>query len=209
MVRFYRERPGYQELFLSFNMRGRRSSPCLKAGVSAAKKLMSCPICASHRCICPPPPKVWLVAAPPPRSVLTISRCPRCVQSRCICAPPPREVRPIAAAPPRSCGTPSQDLPAKVRQPASPLGPALVQVKCPRCSQAIRYPASLIQVCGCGLRSLVPIIPAKPFKAPVQRRVQTLRIPSPTELDQRIERHDERIGRMEVILAEKDSDAER
>ncbi len=38
MARLYREWPGYQDSFIYFNIPGRRSSPCLKAGGSAAKK---------------------------------------------------------------------------------------------------------------------------------------------------------------------------
>ncbi len=155
----------------------------------ASRALMPCPRCGMHSCICPPPPKVYAVAAPPPRPVPTVTRCTRCGLAKpCCCPTPPREPRLIVSPPPRSCGTPSQDLLLKVKQPASPLGPALVQVTCPRCRQAIRYPASLIQVCGCGPKSLLPVIAAKPFKAPVRRPPVSRRIPSPIELEDRIER---------------------
>jgi len=40
MAQSYRERLGLQQAFLYFNMLGRGSSPCLKAGGSAAKELL-------------------------------------------------------------------------------------------------------------------------------------------------------------------------
>jgi len=157
---------------------------------------MSCRVCArpDQLCLCPRPRKVQEVAAPPPRPAPAIVRCTRCGLAKpCCCAPPPREAKLIVSPPPRSCGTPSQDLPLKVKQPASPLGPALVQATCSRCGQAIRYPAPLVQVCGCGQKSLAPVIAATPFKAPVHRPRVSLRIPSPIELDTRVTRLEEQV----------------
>ncbi len=155
---------------------------------------MPCPRCAMNSCLCPPSPKIYAVAAPPPRAGAVSTRCIRCMQVPCCCPRPAPKPRMIVSPPPRSCGTPSQDLPAKVRQPVSPLGPALVQVTCPRCSQAILYPAPLISVCGCGLRSLVPIVAAPAFEAPVFHPVIGLRIPSPIELDMRLTTVEEKIN---------------
>ncbi len=49
MFRSYRERPRIQEAFGFFNIDGRGSSPCLKAGGSAATNLLSVDRVQEHR----------------------------------------------------------------------------------------------------------------------------------------------------------------